>query len=84
MLRRFGLLLVLCLPLTAPGLRAEVELAGERLIPAGDADVVALLGLPYAAPPTGEWRWRAPRIHSPRPGLQDASQFAPTTGEGGN
>jgi para-nitrobenzyl esterase len=34
-------------------------------------------GLPYAAPPTGNLRWRAPRPPSDWTGIRDATEFAP-------
>ena len=33
-------------------------------------------GVPFAAPPVGELRWRSPRPHKPRVGLQFATKFA--------
>ena len=36
------------------------------------------LGLPYAAPPTGNLRWRPPRPAADWHGVRDASQFAPS------
>ncbi len=38
----------------------------------------AFRGLPYAAAPTGELRWRAPRRPADWNGVRDASQFAPS------
>jgi carboxylesterase type B len=32
-------------------------------------------GIPFAAPPTGDRRWRPPAPHSPRPGTQWANRF---------
>ena len=39
--------------------------AGPVLGFASDADTFAWLGIPYAAPPVGELRWRAPRLPEP-------------------
>jgi para-nitrobenzyl esterase len=36
------------------------------------------LGLPYAAPPTGNLRWQAPRPPAAWQGIRDATQFAPS------
>lgn len=36
------------------------------------------LGLPYAAPPTGNLRWRPPRRPAAWGGVRDATQFAPS------
>ena len=35
----------------------------------------AFLGLPYAAPPVGDLRWRAPREAQPWTGVRDATRF---------
>jgi len=34
-------------------------------------------GIPFAASPTGDRRWKPPAAHSPRPGIQQADQFGP-------
>jgi len=34
-------------------------------------------GIPFAAPPTGDRRWKPPAAHTPRPGIQQADQFGP-------
>ena len=40
--------------------------------------VYEFLGLPYAAPPTGNLRWRPPQTPAPWAGVRDATQFAPS------
>ena len=43
----------------------------------GGTDVVAFKGLPYAAPPTGDRRWRPPVSADPWRDVRDATQFGP-------
>ncbi len=38
-------------------------------------DVVAYKGIPYAAPPVGQLRWRAPQPVTPWSGIRQATQF---------
>jgi para-nitrobenzyl esterase len=38
----------------------------------------AFRGLPYAAPPTGDLRWRAPQTPASWSGIRDATQYAPS------
>ena len=47
-------------------------LRGTRLA----SGVHAYRGIPYAAPPTGPLRWRSPRPHVARQGIQDSTDFA--------
>jgi para-nitrobenzyl esterase len=42
------------------------------------AGVNTFLGLPYAAPPTGNLRWRAPQPAAAWSGVRDATQFGPS------
>jgi para-nitrobenzyl esterase len=44
-------------------------------IPGNDASITAFKGLPYAAPPVGELRWRAPQPAVPWQGVRKADQF---------
>jgi para-nitrobenzyl esterase len=48
------------------------EAAGKLIM---DGTQKAFLGLPYAAPPTGELRWKAPQPPSAWEGVRDATKF---------
>jgi len=39
--------------------------------------VAEFKGIPFAKPPIGSRRWRAPEVHAARPGPQNATGFAP-------
>ncbi len=43
----------------------------------GDPRITVFKGVPYAAPPTGELRWRPPQPCAPWQGLRKADRFAP-------
>jgi len=45
-------------------------------MPSADGSVVAYKGLPFAAPPVGNLRWRAPKPAAPWQGVRQASQFS--------
>ena len=46
-------------------------------IPAADPRVTAFKGVPFAAPPVGENRWRAPQPVIPWEGERECFTFAP-------
>ena len=42
-----------------------------------EGDLICFKGIPYAQPPVGALRWRAPRPVKPWAGVRDASKFGP-------
>jgi para-nitrobenzyl esterase len=44
---------------------------------AAEGDTIAFKGIPYAEPPVGSLRWRAPRPAKPWQGVRDGSRFGP-------
>lgn len=52
---------------------AQGEVAGKWIL---DGTQKAFLGLPYAAPPVGQLRWRPPQAPAPWKGMRDATKFA--------
>ena len=56
-----------------------VTTASGRLRGLQSDGVQEFRGVPFAAPPLGEWRFRAPRPPQPWVGIRDADRFAPAT-----
>ena len=52
-------------------------------IPGKDASVRTFKGIPFAAPPTGANRWRAPQPAAKWDGVRKAETFSPTCATGG-
>ncbi len=85
--RIWGLLL-LCLPGLCWGAEPPtVHLANGTLHGFSEVDeypVATYLGVPFAAPPVGDLRWRAPQPVAPWQGIRKAQTFAPACAQIGN
>ena len=76
MLKNAGLLLViLCLALGACSGPPEVTVATGTLRGVEADGVMAFKGIPFAAPPVGEWRWRPPQPPATWTGVRDAGSY---------
>ena len=60
------------------GANPIVRTDGGLVRGAGAAGVDSFLGLPYAAPPTGNLRWRPPQPAAGWSGVRDATTFGPS------
>jgi para-nitrobenzyl esterase len=54
-----------------------VTIDSGKLVGHEEAGMTRFLGIPYAAPPIGDLRWRAPQAVKPWDGLRDATAFGP-------
>lgn len=50
-----------------------------RGLPAADPRITSFKGIPFAKPPVGELRWRAPREYGRYEGIKDCYEFAPVS-----
>lgn len=56
---------------------AKTENGMVRGLPAADPRITSFKGIPFAAPPVGENRWRAPQPCADWEGIKDAYAYAP-------
>jgi para-nitrobenzyl esterase len=77
-------LLVLAMTMIAGTATAQVKTAGGLVAGTTSADgkVSIFMGLPYAAPPVGDLRWRAPGPVVPWAGMRDATKPGPACMQG--
>jgi para-nitrobenzyl esterase len=68
-------------PVQAPIDQVKIGQGALKGVVAGD--VVAFKGIPYAAPPVGELRWRAPQAPAGWSGVRDATAFGPVCFQSG-
>ena len=64
----------------APSEYPSVSAGGESLqgvVLDESTGLTVFRGIPFAAPPTGDRRWKPPAAHAPRPGTQQVDQFGP-------
>ena len=68
-----GLAVASTLPLRAGG--EEVKVASGMLAGSVESGVSSFKGIPYAAPPVGDLRWRPPQAVTPWPGVKSATTY---------
>jgi para-nitrobenzyl esterase len=77
-MRRITLGVVLSLLVFAPALAAtNINIAQGALQGTTDSGITVFKGIPFAQPPIGPLRWRAPQPASSWSGTRDASAFGP-------
>lgn len=62
----------------------KVKVEGGWIQGTVEGDLIVFKGIPFAAPPVGELRWRAPQPVKKWNSLKQATQFAPAPVQGGN
>lgn len=73
-----GLVLAVAFSLVAPasaGAQPVIAVEGGQVRGAAADGVQSWKGIPFAAPPTGPLRWRAPQPAAPWPGVRDATAY---------
>lgn len=75
-----GLLLGLCSLLAQT---PEVRISSGILRGTMEDKVAVFKGIPFAAPPIGEFRWRPPQPVQAWEGVRDASEYGPNCAQGG-
>lgn len=73
-----ALVLGLCAATVASAQIAEVSVSGGRVAGVVAEGVASFKGVPFAAPPVGELRWKAPQPVKPWSGVRKADAYAPS------
>ena len=75
---RFAFGVLLCLLAVAPATASpKAQITQGAIEGAFDDGITSFKGIPFAAPPVGPLRWRAPQPASSWSGVRDASRFGP-------
>lgn len=70
-----GAALLVCVPAVAKEAGPIVAVTGGKLRGVPDGDIVSWKGIPFAAPPIGALRWRAPQPVKPWKSILDAAAY---------
>lgn len=65
-----------------PGGAVTVRAQAGQLRGVVEDDIAVWRAIPYAAPPTGEWRWRPPQPATPWAGVREAREMGPDCVQG--
>ena len=91
MRRRIGLLIFVAVGASwafgsAPASSVEVQTGSGTVagVASGDGAVISFKGIPYAAPPVGTLRWRAPEAAKAWSGVRKSDQFGSSCMQGPN
>ncbi len=84
-----GLLWLVCTvqgrpPQPAPALQARTGAGLVEGVRDAATGVTIFRGIPYAAPPVGEWRWQPPRLAAPWSGVRQATEYGAVCPQGTN
>ena len=63
-------------PVATPVLTVPVKVEGGWIVGEVRGDVKTYFGIPYAAPPVGELRWKAPQSVQPWKGVRQTTEFS--------
>ncbi len=74
-MHRAGLIAALALLGTTAAQAQTVQTESGAVRGSTDEGIIAYKGIPFAAPPVGDLRWRAPQPAKPWKGVRDATQY---------